>query len=148
MHDFKIKRVIFLILAAAIIAAACGQRQLKPADGSSQIEGRWKNSEDTDCKLLLDIIKSGDEFSYRFHANNRLYEGKVTVYPDGIELEGIPWISNLGDTIMFPNAEETPAFGIDFVWEDGKFVMQNYGNAMNFYIKLDCSAKYITLIKE
>ncbi|MCL2063445.1 MAG: hypothetical protein FWG98_03605 [Candidatus Cloacimonetes bacterium] len=114
----------------------------------SFLTGRWISTPDLNSDLVLDIMQSGEDYTYRFQVKSHIYEGEVTVYHDGILLEGIPWVSNLGDTMGVDDPEEIPTYGIDFVFENGNLLMQNHGNAMNYYVKIDCDERFITLVKE
>jgi len=120
----------------------------------NSIAGRYRNSEDPNCNIFLIIDKSeegGYSFTMLVGLDNSEYNGKVTVYETGIVLEGIPWVSNLGalkDGVIPEDEKGEPTYGIDFVWEDGNLTMQNYGNSMNYYVKLSCGNKYITLTRE
>jgi len=120
----------------------------------NSIAGRYRSSEDPNCNIFLIIDKSEDggySFTLLVGLDNSEYNGKVTVYETGIVLEGIPWVSNLGalkDGVIPEDEKGEPTYGIDFVWEDGNLTMQNYGNSMNYYVKLSCGNKYITLTRE
>ena len=119
------------------------------------IEGRYKNSEETTCELLLDIIKSGNEYSYKLQVKDHLYEGAISISTVGDEkyvtLEGIPWVKNIGPISNGEDPDDVegyPAYGIDLYWNDHEMVLQNYGNAMNYYVKLECDDKFIRFVKD
>lgn len=128
----------------------------KEQNSDESIEGRYKNSEDSACELLLDIIKSENGYSYKFLVKDKFYEGNITISVSENEkyiiLEGIPWIENKGsidEGVDFDEVENIPTYGISFLFEgNGMMMMQNYGNALNYYVKLDCDEKYIQLIKD
>ena len=114
------------------------------------VEGTYRSTEDPSCSISLNIQKSGDEYTFVLSVNETEYNGKVSVSETGIVLEGIPWVcyhGTLKDGIV-PEGEGEPTYGIDFLWEDGNLTMQNYGNAMNYFVKLSCGNKYITLERE
>jgi hypothetical protein len=111
------------------------------------IAGMYKSVGDETCKITLLIAKDGNDYVFFFNVNGKEYQGKVAVYDDEIVLEGIPWVSNHGDVQGkgVPDGSGEPTFGIEFVRNDGNLVVQNYGNAMNYYEKLSCGGQYITL---
>jgi len=116
------------------------------------IEGVYTNSKDDSCEILLDIKESDGEFTFALLVNESEFRGKVTVSADDnyITLEGIPWVENLGAVDEEGNSVEKnikPAYGIDAYWKDGKLVIQNRGDSMNYYVKLACDSKFIRLIK-
>jgi len=116
------------------------------------LEGQYTNSEEDGCEFVLDIVKSKKGYSYKLRVNDQEYKGKVTLSENEpyIMLEGIPWVSNLGELKDGRLPEDTkgePTFGIDFEWTNCELTMQNYGNSMNYYVKFDCGGKYITLVK-
>ena len=124
-------------------------------NSDESIEGRYRNSEETACELLLDIFKSGDGYSYKFQIEDRLYEGNISISIVGDEkyviLEGIPWVKNIGPISNGEDPDDVegyPAYGIDLYWNDHEMVLQNYGNAMNYYVKLECDDKFIRFVKD
>jgi len=120
------------------------------------IAGIYRNSEDIDCRIFLNIMKPDDEvfnFTFVLLVNESEFRGKVTAsaVENYIVLEGIPWVANLGALDEDGNPVEKnikPAYGVDAYWEEGNLVIQNHGNVSNQYEKLDCDAMFITLIKE
>ena len=128
------------------------EKQIPPLP--KQIEGTYEFLDDY-CKLLLTITKSKGEYLYELKGNDITYEGYVTFsrdLDDGlnyITLEGIPWKSNLGMLSEDEDPEEMPITGLDGIISDDRISIQNYGNSMNYYVKLgDCDVKYIFLEKQ
>ncbi len=114
------------------------------------IIGTYKNVEADNCSITLVIKKNVNDFVYVLNVNGENYEGKVSILNEMFVLEGIPWVSNHGDIQGkdLPLGVGEPTFGIEFVREEGKLLLQNNGNAMNYYQKLNCDEKYITLERE
>ena len=120
------------------------------------LEGTYRSNHlyGDDCNTILHIKKTDDGYSFTL-LNGDEFKGKVTISNGGITLEGIPWVSNLGALDEDGNPVEkdlAPEYGIDFMWheEDGNLVltMQNSGNSMNSYQKLNCEDKLIALERE
>ncbi|GAA4313436.1 hypothetical protein GCM10023149_09200 [Mucilaginibacter gynuensis] len=126
----------------------------------NSIEGRYvaKPLEgDTEaCDMWVEIVKEPADYSYTIKLNGKTLKGKATVSKTGdetfINFEGIKWAEYEGD-ISNESAEhdttnvEIPV-GIDASLEDHELIIQNTGNAMNYYVKFSgCDAKYIRLVK-
>ena len=118
-------------------------------------EGTYKNnySYGNDCNTILHIKKTDDGYSFVL-LNRNEFKGKVSIIKGGIRLEGVPWVSNLGALDDNGNSIEKnleQMYGIDamVLEEDGNLVLgiQNIGNSMNSYQKLNCADKMITLEK-
>ena len=125
------------------------------------IEGVYKteNSENKieTCNLILTITKKNGKYSYNYKSESRTLNGKVSFYRDideaYITLEGIKWaeyegdVTNQGDENYEEKDLELP-IGIDGSLSENEILIQNDGNAMNYYVKLnDCGVKYIHLKK-
>ena len=141
---------MFIVVFVAVLGCGTAPPQIANEESATEsfLIGRWKSSGDLNCDLVLDIMQSGNDYSYRFQVKSQIYEGQVTVYPDGILLEGIPWVSNLENTMGVDEPKEIATYGIDFVLQNGNLLMQNHGNAMNYFVKIDCDERFITLVKE
>ncbi|MDU1893052.1 MAG: hypothetical protein E6767_20440 [Dysgonomonas sp.] len=167
-NSTEMKCTILTFITITLFFSGCGQikqNQVKtelnnkqPLSDSNQkesIEGRYRNSEETACQLLLDIIKSENGYLYKLQVKDHLYEGEVTISDDGDEkyviLEGIPWVKNIGMLNGDSDPDEIegiPTYGLEIYWGDNEKVLQNYGNSMNYYVKLDCDEKYIKFVKD
>jgi hypothetical protein len=87
-----------------------------------------------------------------------LYEDTVRCAYDGDEtyiiLQGIRWHKNLGmlqdDEDASEMEDREPTYGLELFWFDGELTLQNYGNSMNYYLKLaECyDDKYINLERQ
>ncbi len=121
------------------------------------IEGTYTNSEETECNIKLIITKKGKEYFYQIKTDKRILNGKISFCENIDEKEsclnfsGIEWAENNGqldengepinDNLKLP-------IGIEGTLNQNKITIQNYGNSMNNYIKLnDCEDKYIILKK-
>ncbi len=114
------------------------------------ILGTYKNVDADNCTISLVIGNNDNDFVYLLNVNGKSYEGKVSIMNEVIVLEGIPWVANHGDVQGkdIPLGAREPTFGIEFVRDEGKLQLQNNGNAMNYYQKLNCDEKFITLERE
>ncbi|MDR2862236.1 MAG: hypothetical protein LBV07_06795 [Syntrophobacterales bacterium] len=153
------KKAILLLSAVVFIMGGCMSAEKKPTADEvpvpfSEIEGQYRNSAEVDCELLLNITKSPQGYVYKFRVKDQLYEGNVgfTVADENyVILEGIPWEQNIGQLGEDDDPEEMkgdPTYGIETIWTGDELVFQNYGNAMNYYVKINCDEKYITLIRD
>ncbi len=119
--------------------------------------GTYKNSDGTACDLNLIISKERNEFLYEIKIYSRNIKGKISFSRDlneptiDILFEGIEWSGYEGE--LDENGEPRERnlklpVGIWAELDGNKISFQNYGNAMNSYIKLDgCGDKFITLEK-
>ena len=161
------KKTVIILSVLALIAGSCNQATQNQSEVtndeevsvSSQtieetivnhnIEGIYRNSEETSCAIFLEIKKSGKGYSYSLSVDEQdELKGKVSVSDNGITLEGIAWVSNLGelkDGVIPEKDKGEPAFGVYFEWDNNSLIMQNYGNSMNYYQILNCEDKYIKL---
>lgn len=113
-------------------------------------------SSSPDCAMTLKIWFEKSNFHYSLKTNSKNYKGLVTFsrYPGDdvyLNLEGIQWAENLG-AIDFEGTEpelNSETYGIDFfVSDQDELILQNSGNAMNYYVKLgNCDQKYVYLKK-
>lgn len=121
------------------------------------IEGTYRNSEETACNFRLTISKKGNEYFYNIKTDQRKLNGKITFYRSldeqlvYITFEGIQWAEDNGQ--LDENGESkygntSLPIGIEGLLNSDGISIQNYGNAMNNYTKFsDCGDKYIILKK-
>lgn len=112
-----------------------------------------------DCAISLIISKDKKDYKYIFATQNRTLKGKAVFSKNSsgekyISLEGIQWdeyegdISNEDDSNSDNSKDLEIPIGIDALYVKDTLTIQNYGNAMNSYIKIsECGLKYIQLIK-
>lgn len=116
------------------------------------------------CNLTLSISISKGEYYYNYSSDERKLNGKITFSREEdlyLTLEGIEFAEDYFD-ISLPeeNEEKQKEFdrlkklgeryvGIDCYYSPEELIIQNYGNAMSYYVKLsDCGEKYIHFIKK
>lgn len=127
------------------------------------IEGIYKTKNNSDeieiCNLTIKITKKNGEYFYNYKSESRILNGKVS-FSRNIEdnetyiiLEGIEWseysgdVSNQDDENYEEKELELPN-EIGGLFNENEITIQNYGNAMNYYVKLnDCGKKYIEFKK-
>ena len=111
--------------------------------------------------MTLVIDKAATGYTYHLKTDNRNIKGRATYSFSEkskeayITLEGIDWDEYEGD-ISHQDEEgytvpetEIVMTGIDGAIVNDTIRIQNYGNAMNSYIKLsECGHKYIRLAKQ
>lgn len=111
------------------------------------------------CPMTLVIDRDGAGYNYLLKLDKQRYSGKAGISSEGNEtfltLEGIRWSEYEGDisgedndtTQTSADSVEIPV-GVDALVTDSGFVIQNTGNAMNYYVKFaGCDCKYINLVK-
>jgi hypothetical protein len=133
----------------------------------SSIEGIYTTQTDpgnsSECKISVEIIKTEDGYNYIFKTKSKNLKGiaLLDTAESGektVVLKGIKWdyyegdISNEeeNDSISVSGSKEmeTPV-DIDATYVKDTLTIQNYGNAMNSYTKIEeCGRKYIQLIKK
>jgi hypothetical protein len=114
--------------------------------------------ESDQCTMTIIIKKASRRYTYKFITESRSLSGKLSVEAteskDGyyISLEGIEWSEYEGelDDDGEAKAKDLPLpNGINGVIQDNEITIQNTGNSMNYYVKLeDCGKKYIRLKKQ
>jgi len=140
------------------------QAQTKKDAPTFPIEGKYvaESSIKENCEIKIYIKKSTEGYSYRLITEEKDKEGKLTIEkPETADesfpfvLEGIEWSAYEGDISddlerdqQNSDILELPE-GIRGVLKPDGITIQNYGNAMNYYVQLqECGAKYIELKKE
>ena len=116
-------------------------------------------SDDTSCKMELNINSDENQFNYQLKTNTRQLHGDVIITPnekrDGyyITLKDIEWSEYEGavnfdeDTIQEQEDIALPR-EVQGVLYENEITIQNTGNAMNYYVKFgECDLKYIQLVK-
>ena len=139
------------------------ETEYKIVDLPKSIEGIYKTeineNEIETCNLTIKITKKNGEYYYNYKSESRNLNGKVS-FSRNIEeneiyivLEGIEWseysgdVSNQDDENYEEKELELPN-EIDGLFNENEITIQNSGNAMNYYVKLnDCGKKYIEFKK-
>ncbi|MFD2562873.1 hypothetical protein [Aquimarina rubra] len=125
------------------------------------IEGKYY---DEMCGLTLSLFKSKGAYFYKYSSSERNLKGKVRFIRGDelyINLENIEYAEDYFDVSL---AEDDPEkskeydrlkkigkrkIGVECLYTAEEILIQNYGNAMNYYVKLyDCGEKYIHLKKQ
>lgn len=142
--------------------------ELTPSDeivGIYTTESEWDDLADLcDCPMRLKIEEEAGKYIYTLRISQIQYRGDVslsreidhdndeTIY---ITLDGIPWAEWLGNIAHIEDEEDMPELmeisGVDGVWDSNRnsIMIQNTGNAMNYYVKLkECDCKYIYLSRK
>lgn len=132
----------------------------KTSAGSSSIIGIYKTKPEPgneDCNLVIEITETISGLEYHLTIVQRDVQGKVSLDIDDkthekyITFEGIEWDEYEGDISNEnpnPSEKEIP-IGIDGELKKDTIMIQNMGNAMNYYTKIsECGSKYIILIKQ
>ncbi|MCF6279657.1 MAG: hypothetical protein L3J14_04855 [Flavobacteriaceae bacterium] len=127
----------------------------------TNLEGRYYNS---NCDLTLSFFKSKGEYYYNYKSNDRSLKGKVSFSRGDnlyINLENIEYAEDYFDvSLPEEDIEKSKKYkelkkigkrkiGIECQYNSEEIIIQNYGNSMNYYVKLyDCGEKYIHFKKQ
>ena len=131
---------------------------IKNNDLLFDIEGNYTFKDElTDCKISLSLFYKNGVLKYNMNTNTRKLSGIAKIdlneRKDGyyITFENIEWSEYLGaiDPEGETSEEDLPLpQDIEGVLYKNEITIQNYGNAMNYYVKLgECDVKYIHLVK-
>ena len=126
----------------------------------NNITGTYKEE---NCNLTLIISKAKGDYFYKYISDERTLKGKVSfvrgedIY---LTLANIEYAEDYFD-LSLPEEDEKSAeyeklkkigkrqMGVDCFLDKNEIIIQNAGNAMNYYVKLyDCDEKYIHLVKQ
>ncbi len=114
---------------------------------------------ENECEMTLMVFKKDNTYSYQLKTSKRMVSGKAS-FTKGegqneyyINLEGLPWeeykgdISNQADNKIAENIEIP--ISVDGEITEGEILIQNLGNAMNYYVKIgECGSKFIHLVRQ
>ena len=136
----------------------------KVLDGFRDISGYYEevDSDQTEeinegCGISVNIKRNGKGFSYYLKTSDRNYRGKLTLVniPEdkyGIVFEGTKYAEYESDISQKPDTDDAkkadlPA-GVGGELERDTITIQNYGNAMNYYVQIGgCQVKYLRLVR-
>ena len=131
---------------------------IKNNDLLFDVEGNYTFKDElTDCKISLSLFYKNGVLKYNMNTNTSKLSGVAKIdlneRKDGyyITFENIEWSEYLGtiDPEGETSEEDLPLpQDIEGVLYKNEITIQNYGNAMNYYVKLgECDVKYIHLVK-
>lgn len=118
--------------------------------------GDYNYKNESGCKITLSITKSNKGYHFYYQTSKRQLKGAVTFSRDldeeqvYINLHGIKWAEDGGDLTNETNIAEDRELPtvVQGLLDSNEIVIQNTGNAMNYYVKLsDCDEKFIHLKK-
>ncbi|OKS85183.1 hypothetical protein [Mucilaginibacter polytrichastri] len=113
----------------------------------------------TSCDLSVLITKANGQYFYNLKINGKSRKGRVKITKGDkagetyINFTGIKWAEYEGDVSKLGDDDERPSLklpvGIDGVLQGKEITIQNYGNAMNYYVKFfGCEEKFIRLVRQ
>ena len=123
------------------------------------ISGNYGQTDSTDKSgpISVTIWKSPTGYRYKLTNDQKHYTGKVKVEKDadqrtGIIFVGIRYAEYEGNVSQLDDHAERPQpklpVGVGGLLNGDTILIQNYGNAMNYYVQFGgCDAKFISLIK-
>ncbi len=109
------------------------------------------------CDMDISIKKDGLNYTYTLKAGDREESGTVSLSRQRednkniiyITFDDFKWADYKGNLMNVEDTDEVPStdmYGLDGYWYNGNITIQNSGNAMNYYVKIDeCDSKYIQL---
>jgi hypothetical protein len=135
------------------------KRQTKLPAITGYYRSKLIKGESGSCNLSVEIKELQGEYFYTFNLGGHIKKGKVKLTkidePDaaGIVFTGIKWAEYKGDISRLKDGDRPTVMkipvGIEGVWTKSGITIQNYGNAMNYYVQIaGCEKKYIELIKQ
>lgn len=164
----RILMSLFLTFGVCMASCQSGQSQntsktsKKVVAVKDQFAGHYvsvpiNEGEAKSCDITVDIVKKAGKYLYTL-TTDTTYKGSLKISREGkdtyVTFEGIPWAEYEGDISQDPEGEETERpemeipVGIDALFSGNEINIQNYGNAMNYYVKLgSCGDKFIRLVK-
>lgn len=138
----------------------------KPDKNQDTIEGHYISTGLEDgadapgCQITVDIVKRKAQYFYTL-TSDTTYKGKLSISKNQdsketfVTFEGIEWaeyegdISNDSEDERAQKPEMKLPVGIDGQLSRHEITIQNYGNSMNYYVKLaGCGDKFIRLVKQ
>lgn len=161
----RILMSLFLTFGVCLASCQSGQSQntsKKVVPVKDQFVGHYvsvpiSEGETESCSMTVDIVKKAGKYFYTL-TTDTTYKGSLKISKEGkdtyVTFEGIPWAEYEGDISQDPEGEGTERpelelpVGIDALFSGNEINIQNYGNAMNYYVKLaSCGDKFIRLVK-
>ncbi|RZJ54314.1 MAG: hypothetical protein EOO44_05490 [Flavobacterium sp.] len=170
------KKLIYI--TTSLIVTACnnkipesGIEKVEPEESAilhtnknqNSIEGIYStqadSNESSECKISVEITKTKDGYSYIFKTKSKNLKGVAELTEESGEkilvLKGIKWdyyegeMSDEEGSDSISDKEPVIPVDIGASYVQDTLTIQNYGNAMNSYTKIeDCGRKYIQLIKK
>ncbi|QNK64198.1 hypothetical protein H7F33_06845 [Pedobacter sp. PAMC26386] len=136
----------------------------KTVDSLPDISGLYQSASGKEgisaCDLSVKITKIKGQYFYQFNIAGEILKGKVTLRKTpgekemSIVFEGIKWAEYEGDVSsdttdnVSPNPQPKLPVGVAGSLLNGEIIIQNYGNAMNYYVVFTaCGEKFITLTR-
>lgn len=146
---------------SSVTKADTGVNTRQSSTASPDISGAYKEMDDDGetegCGITLNIDKAASGYSYHLKQDTISYSGKLTVTHDADKItflvfEGIKYAEYEGDISQKEDDNSRPKLkspvGIEGELDADTITIQNYGNSMNYYVKLGgCGVKYIRLVK-
>ncbi|UEG53099.1 hypothetical protein LLH06_19325 [Mucilaginibacter daejeonensis] len=131
------------------------QATVVPKTTSADLSGTYEEVDDPDaegCDIVVTISKAAGGYHYHLAYDSLSYEGQLGLdkrndHTTGIVFKGIPYAeTSIDDDDDGTNARTSSDVGGEL--EGDTITIQNYGNSMNYYVKLGgCGLKYIRLVK-
>lgn len=114
------------------------------------------------CPMQIEIIKEEYEYHYTMQTSEKKYRGPIRFSREfdindrsqtlWIVLQDFEWAEYKGSLMDVEDPDEVPSmemWGLDLYYAKGELMFQNYGNVMNYYVKMnECGEKYVRLLKE
>jgi len=133
MKTFSETRIILFIIILIIISS-CGKLNKKE---NQEFTGMFK-LDNNNCFIELIITSNNDNFHYQIKTNKLDQDGQLEITKSGNEV----YLRFIG---LFGTEPKEEIIG---QYINKKIVIQNYGNAMNKFIRLsECDMKYLELEK-
>ncbi|WP_299683246.1 hypothetical protein [uncultured Tenacibaculum sp.] len=117
------------------------------------VVGHWKNET---SNLNFKLFVTNNQLEYTFTSPKRSFNGAAQITESNLIIfKGFEWSEYAGGAVDDGDEEEEreqpplpTEIGTTIDFESGEFVIQNYGNAMNYFTKIEeASEKYVSFKK-
>ncbi len=132
------------------------QATVVPKTTSADLSGTYEEVDEPDaegCGIAVTISKAAGGYHYQLAYDSLSYNGQLGLdkrddHTTGTLFKGIPYAeTSMDDDDDGTNARTSSYVGGEL--EGDTITIQNYGNSMNYYVKLgECGLKYIRLVKK
>jgi len=159
----KFSKITGILLVALLLVSCNKGKKIEEADNYTSIDdkytfivGIWTADKEMGSEMSLTISENEGKYAYILETTKNVHKGFLKI-EDGAEmfitLPEIKWAEYRGAIPEGKELEDVPLedmFGIGFMYdgETKELMFQNYGNNMNYYVKIaEIDDKYIILKK-
>jgi len=153
------KRTFIICTIALLFSFCCVNAKITQQNITGLYKAEPIEEGGESCGLSVLITKVNGRYFYNLKINGKNRKGRVEITKGDkagetyINFTGIKWAEYEGDVSKLGDDDERPSLklpvGIDGVLQGKEITIQNYGNAMNYYVKFaGCEEKFIRLVRQ